>query len=100
VSRNNADGWNRVNSAIVTEIKLDPKPPTVENFLSAIAPARSLDLVINAKEYNKERKDELVPSIFLNEKVYTLACAKTSKESNGSRPCPKTDILTLTYMVE
>jgi hypothetical protein len=30
VSRNNADGWNRVNSSIVTEIKLDPKPPTVE----------------------------------------------------------------------
>jgi hypothetical protein len=68
--------------------------------VSVIAPTRSLDLVINAKEYNKERKDELVPSIFLNEKVYTLACAKTSKESNGSRPCPKTEILTLTYMVE
>jgi hypothetical protein len=98
VSLNNADCWNRVNIAIVRVIKMDIKPPTVDFCLSS-PPTRSLDLVINAKEYNMERKDELVPSIFLNEKVYTLACAKKSKESNGSRPCPKTEILTLTYMV-
>jgi hypothetical protein len=100
MSRNNADGWNRINGTIVTGIKLDLKPPTIELFFSAITSTRSLYLVINANEYNKERKDELVPSIFLNEKVYTIACAKTSKESNVSRPCPNMEILTLTYMVE
>jgi hypothetical protein len=97
--RDHENAWNRINGAIVTDIKVTLKPPKGENFLSVIALSRAMNLVINAKDL-KESKEELAAVFPLNTKVYTLVCAKASAESSGPRFCPKREILTLTYMAE